>query len=328
MNILFSKTAAEVEALDRFSGVQCDAQRFAEHAADAHLAAIDSDTVKAACSLWWSKVPAQAGEKIGLIGHFSATDASAVDLLAAALQELRARACTFAVGPMDGSTWHSYRFVTEPGTELPYFLEPQNPPEWPRYFEQAGFTQIAQYYSALNTNLASEDPRMGRAEDRLRDMGVTIRHATSESLPDDLDAIFSISLESFANNFLYTPLDREAFLEQYHRVLPYVDPRLVLVAEHNDQAVGFIFAIPDLLQRQRGAAINTVIIKTVAILPKASLRGLGSVLVARLHSMAHELGYKRVIHALMHENNTSLNVSRHYATVMRRYTLYSRSLRA
>lgn len=293
-----------------------------------HLALVEDDAVKACCSLWWSKVPEYEGEKLGVIGHFGASDSSAVDLLEAAMQELRKAGCSFAIGPMDGNTWHNYRFVTQPGAEPPYFLEPQNPPEWPLWFEQAAFTPIAQYFSALNTNLAAEDPRIATAETRLRESGVSLRASATSSLTHDLESIFRVSLDSFAHNFLYTPIGREQFLEQYNRVLPYVDPRLVLMAERDAETVGFIFAIPDLLQRQRGVSIDTVILKTVAILPDTSLRGLGTVLVAHLHRTAHKLGYRRVIHALMHENNTSLNISRHYATIMRRYTLYSRSLRA
>ena len=41
---------------------------------------------------------------------------------------------------MDGDTWHSYRFVTEPGTEPPFILEPVNPSHWPTLFEALGAT--------------------------------------------------------------------------------------------------------------------------------------------------------------------------------------------
>lgn len=159
------------------------------------------------------------------------------------------------------------------------------------------------------------------------ELGIRVRSATSETLERDLQQIYRVSAPAFVNNFLYTPLLEAEFLEQYRRVLSYVDPRLVLIAEQNGEAVGFLFAIPDLLQRQRGQAIDTVVVKTLAILPDPSIKGLGGVLIARLHREAHDLGFGRCIHALMHENNTSLHMSRHYATTMRRYTLFSRSLR-
>jgi GNAT superfamily N-acetyltransferase len=328
MDVIFSTTAAQIEALTSFAGIHCDTQNFVEQRADMHLALVDSSRITSCCSLWWSHTPAYQGERLGLIGHFNATWDGGVELLHAATTELQDRGCTLAVGPMDGSTWHNYRLVTDRGSEPPFLLEPQNPPEWPAQFEQAGFTPLAQYYSALNGDLSRQDPRGLRAEQRVGDFGIQIRSATAETLQRDLQQIYRISISAFANNFLYTPLSEPEFLEQYRRVLSYVNPRLVLMAEWNGDAVGFLFAIPDALQSQRGHAVDTAIVKTVAILPDPSLKGLGSLLVARAHRAAHDLGFKRCIHALMHESNTSLNISRHYAEPMRRYTLYSRSLRA
>jgi GNAT superfamily N-acetyltransferase len=102
----------------------------------------------------------------------------------------------------------------------------------------------------------------------------------------------------------------------------------VLLAERGGELTGYLFAIPDLAQAARGAAIDTFLIKTVAILPDADLRGLGSVLVARAHEQGSRLGFRRCIHALMHENNISRNISGHSAATMRRYTLYGREIEA
>ena len=66
--------------------------------------------------------------------------------------------------------------------------------------------------------------------------------------------------------------------------------------------------------------------KTVAALSGRRSAGLGSVLVAESHRIAHEQGYRNAIHALMHESNQSRNISAHYAHTMRRYTLYQRRL--
>ncbi|MFN0086638.1 MAG: N-acetyltransferase, partial [Blastocatellia bacterium] len=72
--------------------------------------------------------------------------------------------------------------------------------------------------------------------------------------------------------------------------------------------------------------VDTLIIKTVAVLPEAGYAGLGSLLVARAHEIAEAAGFRRVIHALMHETNRSRRISDHYAGTMRRYTLFSRAL--
>ena len=98
------------------------------------------------------------------------------------------------------------------------------------------------------------------------------------------------------------------------------------LGQRGEDLVGYVFAIPDFAQATRGAPIDTFLIKTVAILPEPALRGLGGVLVERAHQAGRQLGFRRCIHALMHEDNVSRNISRHSATTMRRYTLFSREI--
>jgi L-amino acid N-acyltransferase YncA len=74
--------------------------------------------------------------------------------------------------------------------------------------------------------------------------------------------------------------------------------------------------------------VDTVIVKTVAVLPGRRLAGLGNVLVARCQQAARALGFRRAIHALMHESNNSRNLSAHYAKPFRRYTIFARDLEA
>ena len=131
---------------------------------------------------------------------------------------------------------------------------------------------------------------------------------------------------SSRQNFLYTEIPEAEFVAMYEPLLPIVRPELVLIAEKAGRCVGYLFAIPDLAMKTRGSAIDTFIIKTVSILPEPELRGLGSLLVARAQQIGHELGFRRCIHALMFEDNISLNISRHYASVMRKYTLYFKDL--
>ena len=100
------------------------------------------------------------------------------------------------------------------------------------------------------------------------------------------------------------------------------------MAEAQGEPVGYLFGLPDLLQLQRQASIDTFIIKTVAVLPGRRSAGLGSVLVAEAQHRAAALGYRRAIHALMHEANNSRNISGKYARTMRRYTLFGRALPA
>lgn len=299
---------------------QFDAER-----PDLHLVALDSaDTPTARCSLWWHRTPPYSDHTIGLVGHFAAADPrSASALLESACDALRQHQCTLAVGPMDGSTWRSYRFVTDPGTEPTFALEPANPAAWPLYFEQNEFTPLATFTSALNPDLADADPRLERARARFATRGIHIRTLDPAHVDDDLRRIFRVAEVSFRDNFLYTPTSEAAFLLQYAEIGPLLDPDLVLIAEQGDEPVAFLFMIPDFNQ---GSSPDTAILKTVATIPGRRTAGLGTFLVGDSHLRARRRGYRRVIHALMHDANPSIRISRKSATPFRHYTLFAKEI--
>jgi GNAT superfamily N-acetyltransferase len=297
------------------------------HRPDATLLAIDRGSLVARCSCWWTGTALHDGRHVGVIGHYAAADeASAHALLSRACGLLASSGAVTAVGPMDGSTWRRYRLIVDRGVEPPFFLEPDNPDEWPGHWARAGFAPLASYTSAMNDNLDFEDPRTSAALDRLREAGITIRRLDPPRQEAELQRIFKLSLSAFSRNVLYTPIAEAEFLEQYHAVLPYVRPELVLLAEKEDALVGFMFAIPDLLQTRRGAPIDTVILKTIAVDPAMSGMGLGGALMDLVQRSARDLGFRRAIHALIHETNVSRTISGRSARTIRRYALFSRPL--
>jgi GNAT superfamily N-acetyltransferase len=98
------------------------------------------------------------------------------------------------------------------------------------------------------------------------------------------------------------------------------------MAEQEGRLVGFSFSIPDWCQKERGEPVDTVVYKTLAVRPGRSYAGLGSLLSERTNQIALELGYKNVIHALMHDSNHSRKISDRFARTIRRYTLYAKRL--
>ena len=282
----------------------------------------------ARCALWWKDTPEYQGQRIGYVGHYAVTDARAAPpLLRLACDRLADRGCTLAVGPVDGNTWQRYRFLTERGSEPPFFLEPDNPDEWPRQFTDFGFTPLAHYHSALATDLSAHDPRLTATAQRLHDHGITLHPLDSARLDEELRRVHALSLLSFRDNFLYTPISEADFLAQYAPIRPYIRPDLVLLAEKESELIGYVFGIPNLLQARRGETLDTVILKTLAVHPNYGGMGLGSLLLARAGEAARQAGFTRAIHALFHETNRSGRISGHTARVFRRYTLFARPLK-
>jgi GNAT superfamily N-acetyltransferase len=328
--------------LSRLGGLPAlDAQSFTRHAPDAHWVLVRETItpkeaitpkekllrIAARCSLWWKTVPPYPQQKLGLIGHYAVQDAeSAARLLDHACQQLSEQGCTMAIAPIDGNTWRRYRLLSERGSEPSFFLEPDNPEEWCDPFRAQDFTALAHYSSSLNADLTQHDLRLERVAKRLTKLGVEVRSLNLQQFGSELEKIYRLCLISFRQNFLYTPIAFSEFAAQYSQVLPHLQPELVLMAEQDGKLVGFLFAIPDLLQARQGEKINTVIIKTVAVLPDRQYAGLGHFLVDQCQAIAHHRGYSRAIHALMHDANSSRNLSRRYAQTIRGYTLFAKSL--
>jgi GNAT superfamily N-acetyltransferase len=294
----------------------------AKHAPDASPV-VEVKSSVARCSCWWRATP----EQLGFIGHYEAANAEAGTAVLAKACGILARAgCTSAVGPVEGNTWRRYRFVVDRGSEPPFFLEPDNPDDWPEHWSSAGFSHASTYASALNEDLTIEDPRTAGALVRLAADGISIRPFDAVRSDAELRRIFALTTVAFRNNFLYAPIAEEEFLTQNRALLRLVRPELTLLAERHGRLVGYLFAVPDLVETQRRGISATVILKTIAVDPSVSGMGLGGVLMDLVQRSARRLGFRRAIHALMHERNASRNISRRYASTIRRYALLGRQI--
>jgi L-amino acid N-acyltransferase YncA len=298
---------------------------FSKDKAHGHLILTDSQNkVQARCSLWHKDNYWHEGKKTGFIGHYDSVDEeSAVDLLNEAVARLIKYNCQLVVGPIDGNTWRRYRFISQRGDEPAFFLEPNNPDQYPQHFLLAQFQPLASYFSALNKNLTLRDPKANGIENKLKSDGVKLRPFSVENSQADLKAIFLLSLQSFQSNFLYSPIAEEEFMEKYQALLPAIKPNFLLMAEYDGTLVGYVLALPNY---NEGNKPETIILKTVARHPGNKYAGLGRYLVDKVQKEALENGYSRVIHALMLDENVSGKISSHYAAPIRKYTLYARQL--
>ena len=301
---------------------------FARHRPDAHWVLADADGCLAArCSLWWTSTPPYPGHRLGFIGHCAAGDAAAArSLLTQARAALTASGCTLAVAPIDGSTWRHYRCITDRGTEPLFLFEPDTADDWPSHLIEQTFTPWARYHSAVTTELMRHDARLQAIADRMARAGVAIRPLDLTHADEELRRIYAVTVASFRRSFLFDSIDEAEFIEKYRPILRFVEPAIVLIAEQRERPVGFVFAVPDWLQRQRGWKIDTIIMKTLAVVPGRAYAGLGNLLASRCEHLAAGLGYTRAIHALMHAASPSRNISHRYAKTIRQYALFARTL--
>lgn len=297
-----------------------------QHAPDTVLMSLEQGRLLGRASLWWRQVPALRNERVGLIGHYAAQDSrAAAEILGDACLALLAQGCSVAVGPMDGSTWRRYRLLSERGDAPPFFLEPDNPDDWPSQFEAAGFHALAHYYSSINEDNARCKDHSALTK-RLERAGYSLRPLASHDMEAELGRLWQLSSEAFRDNFLYVPISEAEFLGLYTPLLTQVRPELVVIMEWQGTPVAFCLALPDLLQAKRGQPVDTVIIKSIAVQQAHRGKGLAAVMLAQINKAARTLGMHRTIHALMHEDNASRLLDRPVMRDFRRYTLYATPL--
>ncbi len=260
--------------------------------------------------LWWTNPPTYQDHKIGSFGVPTSQAG-----ITAAEAHLRTQGCTLAIAPMEGNTWRTHRAVIESDGSPPFLLEPTAPPETAKLLLHSGYQILAKYTSSL-IDLTQESPNLTRLQKRLSK--VNIRPLNLAHLEDELRAIYQLSIRTFVDNFLYTPISESEFLAQYLAFKSHLTPDCAFLAEQDNQLVGFVFGYPDQTR---------FIVKTLAVLPERQYAGLGTLLVEKIQARAHQSGFTQAIHALQREDNQSLRIStRFHATIFRRYALFSKLL--
>ncbi|MGB0561750.1 MAG: GNAT family N-acetyltransferase [Spirulinaceae cyanobacterium] len=249
------------------------------------------------------------------------SEAATRDYLRQESARLQAAGYRGAIAPLERNTWHSnYRCIVESKGRPLFWLEPELPDYWHTALSQVGFQPIAFYRSAECADLGRFDPRYEELRDRFTQQGVTLRKANFHNPEAELQQIYGVAIAAFAQNFCFTPIPFTEFRQLYVPLLPALDPEMILLATVGETVVGFALGLPDALNASR----RTIILKTVAILPQRQYAGLGRWLVVVFHERAAQQGYQSIIHALMHEANPSMNLSRRYAQPFRRYALWGK----
>jgi GNAT superfamily N-acetyltransferase len=320
------RTASSASGINVREAVGPLSIEFAGHRPEVHGVAATGARTMGRCSLWQCGTPNLPGHRVGVVGHFGADDDAAADaLLIWACRRLAAMGCTYALGPMDGNTWRCYRAVVESGAESPFLFEPTYSALTASHFRRHGFAAVAHYFSAVNEDLSRTDPRLPRIANRLHRLGVQWRPLDAARLDSELRDIYAMSRTAFQQNAYFADIGDESFLEEFAPVAARTPSQFTWIARQGTRPVGFVFACPDLLQTSR-QQIDTVVVKTLAVVPDRQYSGLGQLLLSTVYQQAHDLGFARAIHALVRDVPHLRRISGRWATPFRRYALFGKTL--
>ncbi|MBI1900311.1 MAG: hypothetical protein HYS13_04240 [Planctomycetia bacterium] len=284
----------------------------------------------------------KSGKPIGMIGFFEALrEADAVhELLTAAVKFLRDFGAGQIAGPMDGDTWHKYRFNLGPFDRPPFLMEPYNKPYYAELWEEFGFKTLETYHSQHVADVPPVIDKMDHVRRHALEAGYTIRSLVKRRFQDELRLLYGLSRRIFAGNFLYEPIEWDDFAALYEPVRSLIEEDLVLFAEApGGEPAGFLFAVRDyhaaaqamcgrtgllaklafLRQKSRADAVN---LKSLGVVPEHRQTGLAGALMCEAYVRIVQRGLRRANLCLIRDGNPSGKLEGGEGVVSRRYGLY------
>ena len=278
----------------------------------------------------------------GTIGSFEALNhpEAVRALLNVAIEKLKVQGVQRIIGPMDGDTWHAYRFNTGPFDASPFIREPWNPAYYPALWESAGFSVLETYDSFIIDDPALAASNQTKYLERCRRNGYSFTPITVANYRDQLPLIYELSCKIFAQNVLYTPIDAAAYTLLYEPARPLLRNGLCWLALGPDRTpAGFVFTFPDYAEAMRamggkqgflakgrfllnrGKASRTCI-KTLGVIPEARGCGLANALMCLCFENSVRLGFRQTLMCLMHSANPSRRLGGKADRPFRFYALY------
>lgn len=218
--------------------------------------------------------------------------------------------CEYIIGPMEGSTWQSYRFTDQFFQEL-FMTEPYHHEWYGKQLSDYGFEKIGKYHSYLDSELRFSKNDLEKQETQFKNQATVIRNLDKSNLKEDLEKIGKLSITAFQNNFLYSPISVDEFVKKYEKIIHHISEEFIwLLEDGQGELQAFLFAFEDLIDPKK----ETVILKTVAKRKDSPFKGIGAFLTSKLNQEVKKRGFKKIIHAFMYAENDSLTISEKFST--------------
>ena len=293
----------------------------------------ESNIVIGSLHLWHNR-PDYNGRKTSYIGNVNIHEKYRKDeeqLFNKIFEELKKEGIETIIGPLNGTTWNTYRYVTEKGNGKPFLLEPWNEDYSVSLFEKLDFKHLAGYISTVMEGMNSDGRKnLNKKIEKLKKFDyykdIKVESAENKDLLTVLNKVYDLTVEAFKNNFLYSELEREIFLKMYMSYEDKIVKKFFKMLYLKGELIGYVFGIPDYTELGHKGKIDTIILKTIAVSPEYNGKGMGYILINSLIEEAEKEGYENVIYALMHESNVSKNIGLLLGNILRRYTLFIKEL--
>ena len=260
-------------------------------------------------------------ERIAFFGfiRFPNETESALWLFKKISEEAKKLGATRLVGPLNYSTWFSYRWMTDGWDSVKTWPEPANEKYMPEFVKQIGFTEYLEYFSSIIP--AKNDEKHKKSKKKYEDAlykGFIFKRYTGMKIKSILNKIYNISTEVFADKPLYSPISRIMFKKIYVSSFKKIDP-VVDLCIYKKKTVGFSFFYENPYDK------DILLWKTVALKKEYQGYGLGSAFRYLVHQYAIENNKSYVMQLLMHVESKSKRLIAD-GEIIKKFALFSKKI--
>jgi GNAT superfamily N-acetyltransferase len=264
----------------------------------------------------------QAHTGVGYIGFFHCAQGNADagrKILHETMEWLEKRNRRTLYGPVNFSTWHSYRLRVDADPDPSFRWEPTRDPGLKSLLEEAGFTPAQTYCSKGFKGMDGIANVCAPFVQKVLERGFQFREFDLKNhLAREIQAIQRINTQSFNESFLAEPISKLEYERLYAPPLLAQDVRFshfILDAAGEEVAYFFVFV-------ERGVTI----VKTVAVVAKHQKDGLASACLGWSAQRAFEAGYMETVGALLNTQAKSMHLLKRAAqeTWTHDYVLFKR----
>ncbi|MBI3247724.1 MAG: GNAT family N-acetyltransferase [Deltaproteobacteria bacterium] len=283
----------------------------------------------------------------GFFGFFESIDDRqvAAELLTAAERWVAERGMHRIQGPMNFSTNEECGLLVDGFSSPPTIMMPYNPPYYAALIESAGHAKAKDLIAYLIDDTTPPERLVRGVASLQQRYDITIRPISVKHFERDVAALLEVYNSAWERNWGFVPMTPEETADLAQQLRRVGDPRLCLLAESNNEPVGFALALPDYNQALRHIdgrllpfgflkllwyrrRIDTARVLALGLKPAFRRLGLDAMLYLHLWQTAPALGFPRVECSWILEDNRLMRrgLERAGARPYKTYRVYEKAL--
>ena len=287
-------------------------------------------------------------EKIVFFGLYeSVNDVNVASALLERVAEWgRERGMEVLRGPMNLSMNDECAFLLEGFNSPPVIMMPYNPPYYLELMDNCGLVKAKDLYAFFMTRDYEATEKVGGILERAKkELKVKLRIIDMKNLAEEVKKIKYIYNNAWEKNWGFVPWTEKEMDYMVMKLKKIADPELVVLAEVNDEPIGFAFGLPnynEVLKRMNGKLTPLGILKffiykkkikgmrgvVFGVLKEYRMTGLSYLLFTMLAENTIKRGYEWGETSWQLEDNIAINkfIESVGGKVYKKYRIFEKSI--